>query len=206
MPSTYNDNVFINCPFDKDYSLNLQSIVFTVYRCGFYPVSALSEDNALVSRLLKIEKLIETSKYGIHDISRTELNSHGFPRFNMPFELGIFFGATRFGNRNQKSKNALIFEKNKFTYQNYLSDLSGIDTKAHENNTSAIIQNIRDWLYTSSRRPSIPGHLTIIEDFTNWQTNLPVILKGLHLEIDGLTFNDLCVIIEEYLKTLLQQL
>jgi hypothetical protein len=205
MPSNYNDNVFINCPFDKDYSLNLQSIVFTVYRCSFYPVSALSEDNALVSRLLKIEKLIETSKYGIHDISRTELNSHGFPRFNMPFELGIFFGATRFGNKNQKSKNALIFEKTKFTYQNYLSDLSGIDTKAHENNTSSIIQNIRDWLYTSSRRTSIPGHLTIIEDFTNWQTNLPVILQGLHLEIDSLTFNDLCVIIEEYLKTLLQQ-
>ena len=90
MPSTYNDNVFINCPFDKDYFLNLQSIVFTVYRCGFYPVSALSEDNALVSRLLKIEKLIEISKYGIHDISRIELNNHGFPRFNMPFELGFF--------------------------------------------------------------------------------------------------------------------
>jgi len=205
MPSIYNDNVFINCPFDQEYSLNLQSIVFTVYRCGFYPVSALSEDNGLVNRLSKIEKLIEISKYGIHDISRTELNSHGFPRFNMPFELGIFFGATRFGNRNQKSKNALIFEKTKFTYQNYLSDLSGIDTKAHENNPFTIIQNIRDWLYASSRRASIPGHLTIIDDFTNWQTILPVILQDSHLEMKSLTFNDLCVIIEEYLKTLLQQ-
>ncbi len=64
-----------------------------------------------------------TSKYGIHDISRTELNSSGFPRFNKPFELGIFFGAKRFGYKDQKSKNALIFEKTKFTYQNYMSDL-----------------------------------------------------------------------------------
>jgi hypothetical protein len=47
--------------------------------------------------LSKIEKLIEVSKYGIHDISRTELNAHNFPRFNMPFELGIFFGAKRHG-------------------------------------------------------------------------------------------------------------
>ena len=72
-----------------------------------------------------------TSKYGIHDISRTELNSSGFPRFNMQFELGTFFGAKRFGYKNQKSKNALIFEKTKFTYQNYMSNLNGIDTKAH---------------------------------------------------------------------------
>jgi hypothetical protein len=205
MPSNYNDNVFINCPFDQEYTLNLQSFVFTVYRCGFYPVSALSEDNGLVNRLSKIERLIETSKYGIHDISRTELNSNGFPRFNMPFELGIFFGATRFGNKTQKGKNALILEKTKFTYQNYMSDLSGVDTKAHENNTSTIIQHIRDWLYASSRRPSIAGHLTIIEDFKNWQTDLPVILNRLHLELNTLTFNDLCVIVEEYLKTLLQQ-
>jgi hypothetical protein len=205
MPSSYNDNVFINCPFDQLYFPNLQSIVFTVYRCGFYPVSALSEDNGLVNRLSKIEKLIETSKYGIHDISRTELNSHGFPRFNMAFELGIFFGATWFGNKNQHSKNALIFEKTKFTYQNYFSDLSGIDTKAHENKTSIIIQNIRDWLFASSKRMSIPGHLTIIEDFTNWQTNLPAILKASHLEINTLTFNDLCVTVEDYLKIILQQ-
>ncbi len=145
MIPNYDDNVFINCPFDIYYALNLQAIIFTVYRCGFLPTSALSEDNALDNRLSKIEKLVESSKYGIHDISRTELNSSGFPRFNMPFELGIFFGAKRYGSKDQKSKNALIFEKTKFTYQNYMSDLNGIDTKAHNNNTSIIIQSIRDW-------------------------------------------------------------
>lgn len=200
MIATYNDSVFINCPFDVDFVLNFHSIVFTVYRCGFFPVSALSEDNALDNRLSKIEKLVENSRYGIHDISRTELNSQGFPRFNMPFELGIFFGAKRFGSKNQKSKNALIFERTRYTYQNYMSDLNGIDTKAHNNDTSIIIQSIRDWFKTSSKRATIPGHLMIIGDFSNFQNQLPAILASLSLEMVTLTFNDLCLIIEEFLK------
>lgn len=203
MVSNYDDNVFINCPFDIDYALNLQAITFTVYRCGFFPISALSEDNALHNRLSKIEKLVETSKYGIHDISRTELGSSGFPRFNMPFELGVFFGAKKYGNKYQKRKNALIFEKTKFTYQNYMSDLNGIDTKAHNNDTSIIIQSIRDWLKTSSNRAAIPGHVTIIDNFENFQASLPAILTGLGLESATLTFNDLCLIIEEFLKPIM---
>lgn len=203
MLTTYNDNVFINCPFDVEYTKNLHAIVFTVYRCGFVPLSSLSEDNGLNNRLSKIETLIENSKYGIHDISRTELNTHNFPRFNMPFELGIFFGAKRFGNKQQKSKNALIFERTRFTYQNYLSDLSGVDTKAHNNDTSLIIQSIRDWLKTSSRRSSIPGHLSIIDGFNNFEAVLPVALANLNLDITSITFNDLCSSIEEFLKPLM---
>src|SRR5207237_2404603 len=109
MDINYNDNVFINCPFDTDFTINLHAIVFTVYRCGFFPISALNEDNALDNRLAKIEKLVENSKYGIHDISRTELNMRGLPRFNMQFELVIFFGAKRFWDIIQKNENDLIF-------------------------------------------------------------------------------------------------
>ncbi len=203
MAPGYNDNVFINCPFDDCYAQNLHAIVFTVYRCGFVPLSALSEDNGLDNRLSKIEKLINSSKYGIHDISRTELNVYNFPRFNMPFELGIFFGAKRFGNRDQKSKNALSFKRTRFTYQNYLSDLSGVDTKAHNNDTSLIIRSIRDWLKTSSRRSTIPGHLSIIEDFNNFGIDLPGALANINLEISTLTFNDLCTSIEEFLKPIM---
>lgn len=203
MVYTKNDYVFINCPFDSNYTLNLQAIVFAVYRCGFCPVTALIEDNALENRLSKIERLIGDCRYGIHDISRTELNDQGFPRFNMPFELGIFFGARRFGDKDQKSKNALILERTKFTYHNYLSDLSGIDTKAHNNDPSIIIRSIRDWLHTSSRRTTIPGHLMIIHHFKEFQTQLPAILSGLSLDMGTLTFNDLCTIIEEFLDRVL---
>ena len=106
----YNDSIFINCPFDEEYAPILRDIVFTVYRCGFLPITALGEDNALDNRLQKIEALIEKCRYGIHDISRTKLNDNNLPRFNMPFELGMFFGAKRFGNKIQKNKTALIFD------------------------------------------------------------------------------------------------
>lgn len=88
----YNDSVFINCPFDDEYMPLLQSVVFSVYRCGFLPVCALADEDGSDSRLDKIVRYIEGCRYSIHDISRTELTNN-FPRFNMPFELGIFFGA-----------------------------------------------------------------------------------------------------------------
>jgi hypothetical protein len=64
---------------------------------------------------------------------RTETNSESLPRFNMPFEAGLFFGARKFGNTQQKTKIALVLEREKFLYQHFISDLNGIDTKAHNN-------------------------------------------------------------------------
>jgi hypothetical protein len=92
----FNGLVFINCPFDEEFTPVFYAIVFAVYRCGFRPRSALEEDNGLNNRLGKIEKLIGECQFGIHDISRTESNSKALPRFNMPFELGIFWGAEKF--------------------------------------------------------------------------------------------------------------
>ncbi len=204
MDPNYNDNVFVNCPFDDAFALNFRAIVFSVYRCGFIPISALGEDNALDNRLDKIQNLVENSKYGIHDISRTELNAQGFPRFNMPFELGIFFGAKRFGNKAQKEKNALIFERTQFTYQNYLSDLNGVDIKAHNNDTSVIIQSIRDWLKTASLRTTIPGQVVIIQNFADFEAQLPANVASLGLDLATLAFNDLCLIVEEFLKMIMK--
>lgn len=92
----YENSVFINCPFDETYTPILRAIIFAVYRCGFVPRSALEADNGLQNRLHKIQSVIAGCHYGIHDISRTELNENGLPRFNMPFELGLFFGAQCF--------------------------------------------------------------------------------------------------------------
>lgn len=80
----YNDSVFINCPFDDDYKPILRAIVFAVYRCGFYPQTALDEDDGTDLRLLKIIRKMKNCRYGIHDLSRIELNKANFPRFNMP--------------------------------------------------------------------------------------------------------------------------
>ncbi len=78
--------------------------MFTVVRCGYHPRCALEVIDGGQTRISKIEKLIEECNLGIHDISRTELNEHGLPRFNMPLELGLFLGAKRYGDSRQKRK------------------------------------------------------------------------------------------------------
>src|SRR3989442_598150 len=107
----YASNVFINCPFDEHYRPLRDALIFTIQDCGFIPRCALEVDNSGEVRIDTILRLIRESKYGIHDISRIEIDRiNGLPRFNMPFELGLFLGARKFGVREQKSKSALILD------------------------------------------------------------------------------------------------
>lgn len=200
MVKSYNNCVFINCPFDEEFRDILYAIIYTVYRCGFIPRSALEEDNALDNRLSKIENLIQECKFGIHDLSRTEVNSYLLPRFNMPFEAGIFFGAKKFGNKQQKTKVALVLERQKHLYQQFISDLNGIDTKAHNNEPKKAIKIVRDWLQSSSGRLAIDGHLKIINDYERYTNDiLPNLVQISGLEISDLTFNDYCLCVESSL-------
>ena len=119
MKSTeYNHNVFVNCPFDADYKPLFDAMVFTIHDCGFIARCALEEGDASQVRIDKIYSIIEDCGYGIHDISRTELDAtSGFPRFNMPLELGIFLGAKRFGVDEQKRKKCLVMDREPYRYQ-----------------------------------------------------------------------------------------
>jgi hypothetical protein len=200
MVKSFSNSVFINCPFDDGFKGMLYAIIFTVYKCGFAPRSALEEDNALNNRLSKIETLIEQCRFGIHDLSRTEISSSVLPRFNMPFELGIFFGAKKFGDDKQKTKVALVLEKRKYLYQQYISDLNGIDTQAHENDPEKAIRIVRNWLQSASGRKTIDGHMIIIKDYNHFRKNvLPVAVQKFGLEINDLTFNDYCLVVESSL-------
>lgn len=198
--ANYNDRVFINCPFDSDYMPLLQAIVFGIYRCGFYPVCALEEDDGTDNRLDKIERCIESCRYGIHDISRTEVNTNNYPRFNMPFEIGLFFGAKRYGDRMQKNKNALIFERVKYSYLECISDLKGIDAKAHNNDPDTVLEKIRNWLTAASRRTTIPGVNKLRRDFKEFKAELPAILNDLGIDGEEILYNDYCQIVEEAIK------
>lgn len=108
----YNDNVFINCPFDSAYKPLFDAMVFAVYDCGFVARCALEEDDASEARIDKIYSIIADCRYGIHDISRTELDTDSnLPRFNMPLELGVFLGAKKFGIEEQKRKKSLVLDR-----------------------------------------------------------------------------------------------
>jgi hypothetical protein len=193
--------VFINCPFDSDYQSLFDAIVFTVARCGFAPRCAKEIDDAAGTRIDKIAKLIEECPLAIHDISRTELdNKSKLPRFNMPFELGLFIGACRFGNVKQRKKRCLVFDKSRFRYQKFLSDIAGQDIHAHEAKQSRIIIEVRNFLHSNANGRHIPGGNTISKQFAEFKKRKPTICEQLELDPHDLTFLDFTNLVAVYLE------
>lgn len=146
MSSSYETNVFINCPFDNDY-IEIQSrIIFTIIYLGLEPQVASLIDDSGQSRLGKIQDMIGSSKYSIHDISRLKAGEVGeFYRLNMPLELGMDIGARHFQNSFGQKK-FLILEATKYDYQKAASDLNGFDPKSHDNNAEKAVERVRDWI------------------------------------------------------------
>lgn len=143
-------------------------------------------------RLQKIEALIEDSKFGVHDLSNMQLDPvSGLPRFNMPLELGLFLGAKRYGNDQQRDKRVLILDREPYRYQQSISDISGQDIQAHSGDPIEAIRCVRDWLRTVSRRKTLPGAGHIIDRYQQYEADLPGICAALRYEEDRLTFNDL---------------
>ena len=130
-------HVFINCPFDEDYWPLLQAMVFAVRICAHVPRCAAEADDSGEVRLEKIIRIIRECPLGIHDLSRKAADpAHGLSRFNMPFEMGLFLGASRFG-RGRKAM--LVMETGRFDYQKLLSDIAGQDIRAHGNDPARMI-------------------------------------------------------------------
>ena len=187
----YTDNVFINCPFDIVYKPLFDAMVFTVHDCGFIARCALEEEDASQVRIDKIYNIIADCRYGIHDISRTELDENsGFPRFNMPLELGIFLGAKKFGGADQKTQKCLVLDKEPYRYQQFISDIAGQDIQPHNNNVETIVRVVRNWLRTASGRQTIPGGNIIWERYQEFMRNLPQTAAELRLDAEDLIFND----------------
>src|SRR5882724_4288589 len=75
MPPTrdsFDRNVFINCPFDRDYYSLLRPLLFTITYLGFNPRIALESSDSGEMRIEKICTLIKGSKYSVHDLRRHE--------------------------------------------------------------------------------------------------------------------------------------
>ncbi|MEP6785445.1 MAG: hypothetical protein ABI898_06840 [Sphingomonadales bacterium] len=147
------NDVFINCPFDTQFAPTFHALIFAIMACGFRPRSARELDDGGQTRIDKIYDLIEACRFGIHDLSRTELDEvSNLPRFNMPLELGLFLGAKRYGTKPQKAKRVLILDTEQHRYQRFISDLSGMDIHGHGGNPIQALRETRDWLANVSRR------------------------------------------------------
>jgi len=186
----YDRNVFINCPFDDEYTPIFEAIVFTIEVCGFRPMCARSRLNSSDVRLYKILDIIAACRYSIHDLSRTELDkTSALPRFNMPLELGIDIGCRSYGS-GHATKSFLIFDRDRFRFQAYVSDIAGQDVADHADDPTRAIARVRDWLRTESRRTDIPGAKAMQLKYRDFRGELPIICKRFDLDIGTLTFAD----------------
>src|SRR5205823_5768505 len=139
-------------------------------------------DDASQVRIEKIFQIIQESRFGIHDLSRTELDkSSNLPRFNMPLELGVFLGAKRFGQGVQRKKYCLILDRSQYRYQKFISDIAGQDIRSHNRSAADVISIVRNWLRSSSKR-SLPGGTEIYRQYRAFERALPTLCRELKLK------------------------
>jgi len=195
------NDVFLNVPFDAAYRPLFEALIFCVTDCAFVPRCALEASDGGHVRVEKITRIIADCAFGVHDISRTELNRKSrLPRFNMPFELGLFLGAKRFGDRRQKRKSTLILDRERYRFQHYLSDIAGQDIKAHGDDPALLIRAVRDWLRDAEPRRHLPSSTVIASRYAKFRRDLPGLCRKLRLDPVELTFNDYTWVIRRWLE------
>jgi len=203
MPRTYDNSVFINCPFDRAYRPLFEAVAFAVYDCGFFPRSALEVEDSSQVRIAKIENIIRESRLAVHDISRTQLDrDNHLPRFNMPLELGMFLGAKAFGGREQRRKAAIVLDKDRYRYQKFISDIAGQDIRSHGGNWATAIRCVRDFLASQCADGVVlPGGARIVERYREFRQYFSVACRKAHFDTASVTFRDLAALIVGWLET-----
>mgnify|MGYP001627330190 CR=1 FL=1 len=193
----YSYSVFLNCPFDSEYEPLRKAIVFTIIRCGFI-VRCADEDHTEKNRFNRILNMINESKYGIHDLSRINLNEGEMPRNNMPLELGIFIGSKEY---KDNKKDYLVLDSVPHRYKQHTTDLGGQDPSIHKNEPKEIIKCVRDWLAPKSKdRSDIPSASILFEEFENFNSDAPDYCGKKKLIFEELTFSEYYNIATDWIK------
>lgn len=168
----FHNNVFINCPFDREYYSLLRPLLFTVAYLGFTPRIALETSDSGEMRIEKICELIRSSQYSIHDLSRLQAKRKGeFYRLNMPFELGVDYGARRLSSSRLSTKRFLILEARAYDYQRAFSDISGLDIEPHGNDPIRLVQSLRNWFVGTVGLRNVDGPTVIWYRFTDFASD-----------------------------------
>ena len=202
--ASFEKSVFINCPFDDAYLPLLRPLLFTVLYLGFEPRIALEINDSSQLRLKKIVGLIETAKYSIHDLSRSQAShAEELYRLNMPFELGIDYGCKHFGSPKQRQKVVLILETEAHQTKKALSDLAGVDVQCHTNAPYQIFTLVKNWLSTATQS-QYHGPQRIADAFDQCMQYIYTSQKTLGCsdsDIEQLTVAELIRLMRKYCKT-----
>ena len=87
--ATNAEDVFINCRFDPDWQDRFEALAFAVIGCGFRVRCAKELEDAAGTRIEKLYRIIQESRFGIHDISCVQLDPvTGAAHFEVPMATG----------------------------------------------------------------------------------------------------------------------
>ena len=175
--------------------------MFGVQDCGLVTRCALESDDGGEVRIDKLYRIIESCRLGIHDLSRTTLDRpNRLPRFNMPFELGLFLGAKRYGVGNQKRKSCLILDRDRYRIQVFCSDIAGQDVRAHHNDVAHALVAMRTWLQTALPEPQhIPTAPALFQRYMAFGRQLPFMCHTRQLTPKALTFLDFRDVVDAWI-------
>ncbi len=202
MNDARSSSVFVNCPFDTSFRALFDGIVFALKFCGFTVRSALEVSDSGEPRLVKIMRLIEQSRFSIHDISRVELDAAtNLPRFNMPIELGIALGMKHLGRAGLRDHLLLVLDTERYRYQTFASDLAGVDIAPHGNKLDAMVTEVRGFVAPHATK-RLPGAATIVAAYTTFLADLPKIAEAERQNLDELTYTDRLQHLDTFLGSL----
>jgi hypothetical protein len=195
--------VFINVPFDGTYKPFFDATVFTVIACGCVPRCALASGNAEQTRFARIVELVKQCPMGIHDLSRSGPGrGKQLPRLNMPFELGLFLGASAFGGRSHQGKTCIVLDSHSYRYRRFISDFSGHEVVSHDNQISRLIHVLRAWLATTpgiAGTRVLPGGRQIYKLYVEFQRKLPAMCRHANIQRTELIWPDYMHFVREWL-------
>jgi hypothetical protein len=151
----------------------------------------------------KIVGLINESKFGIHDLSRLRAKrAKEYFRLNMPFELGVDYACKLYRGGEFSDKRILILEDKAHELKKALSDLSGSDVDAHNNEPIKICKIVRDWL-AQSLDASPPPPSELWARFTDFNGENYLKLKGENYsdqDIAGQPLRELMAAMRDWLR------
>jgi hypothetical protein len=116
----------------------------------------------------------------------------------MPLELGLFLGAQKFGGKKSRRKACLVLEGERYQYQQFISDLAGVDPAAHFNQPEEAVGAVRKFLSGHRSDQDVPGRKRILELYRDFSGELPALLEAVEQDRESITFAEFRDYVERY--------
>ncbi|WP_245505621.1 hypothetical protein [Rhizobium leguminosarum] len=117
----------------------------------------------------------------------------------MPLELGVFLGAKKYGGAKHRNKSCIIFDREQYRFQRYMSDIAGQDIHSHQGDIDRLIVELATWLRAQSGDAHVPGGVAISAEFAVFNQTLPAIYAARQLDAAEVTFGDFSAVVVQYL-------